>query len=70
MKSNELYSNFNEEVKQQFAGYKTEEEAKKVLSKVGIEPLRDVLLDKVAGGRMGDGSSTTSKTPYTPRDIT
>ena len=70
MKNEELINNLSEEVKQKLAECKTAKDAKKVLSETGIEPLSDELLEKVAGGRMGDGSSTTYKTPCTPREIT
>ena len=50
MKNEEFYNSLSEEVKQKLAGCRTAEEAKKVLSEAGVEPLDDELLDEVAGG--------------------
>ncbi len=50
MKKEELINGRSEEVKRKLAGCKTAEEAKKVLSEAGVEPLDDDLLDEVAGG--------------------
>ncbi len=57
MKNEELYKGLNEEVKKKLAGCRTAEEAKKVLSEAGVEPLDDELLDAVAGGHMGGRGS-------------
>ncbi len=50
MKKEELMNGLSEEIRQKLSGCKTAEEAKKVLSEAGVEPLDDELLDAVAGG--------------------
>ncbi len=50
MKNEAFYESLSEEVKQKLAGCRTAEEAKKVLSEAGIEPVDDELLDDAAGG--------------------
>ena len=55
MKNGELMNSLSEEVKQKLAECKTQEEAKKVLTEAGIEPLDDELLDNVAGGMRDPG---------------
>ena len=55
MKNGERMNSLSEEVKQKLAECKTQEEAKKVLTEAGIEPLDDELLDNVAGGMRDPG---------------
>ena len=43
-------NSLSEEVKRKLLECKTQEEAKKVLTEAGVEPLDDELLDNVAGG--------------------
>ncbi len=50
MKNGERMNSLSEEVKRKLLECKTQEEAKKVLTEAGIEPLDDELLDNVAGG--------------------
>ncbi len=52
MKNEVLMNSLSEEVKQKLVGCRTAEEAKKVLSEAGVEPLDDELLDGVAGGEL------------------
>ncbi len=50
MADKEIMNSLSEEVKRKLAECRTAEEAKKVLSEAGVEPLDDELLDEVAGG--------------------
>ena len=50
MKSNELYSNVSEEVKQKLTNCKTQEEVKKVSEEVDVRRLDDEMLEAVVGG--------------------
>ncbi len=68
MKNEEFYNSLSEEVKQKLAGCRTAEEAKKVLSEAGVEPLDDKLLDEAAGGWSG-GTLYFPEGPYKPSVI-
>ena len=62
-------SKLSEELKKKLAACKTAEEAKKLLTEAGIEPLDDDLLAEVSGGRMGSGSTSSSGSHFKPREI-
>ncbi len=53
MKKEEFMNGLSEEVRQKLTGCKTAEEAREILSKAGVEPMDDELLDEVAGGVSG-----------------